>query len=118
VGAVGSVTGLTASDVGAIKAKTDNLPAAIKKNTALAKFMFKMVLTADHISPGVGLTVACQRSIDGGAFANCNSATATEISDGWYYNDLAGSDLNGTTIALKFTAATADQRDIFIATQT
>lgn len=104
--------------IDAIKAKTDNLPVAVKKNTALAKFMFKMVDSADHVTPKTGLTVTCQRSIDGAAFANCNTATATEISAGWYYVDLAASDLNGNVIALKFTATGADQRDLLVVTQT
>lgn len=106
------------TEVAAIKAKTDNLPSAVKKNVALANFMFKMVDSADHITPKTGLTVACKRSIDGAAFADCNTATATEIASGWYKVSLAASDLNGTTIALKFTSAGADQRDLLIVTQT
>lgn len=88
----------------------------VSKNTALANFMFKMVLTSDHVSNGTGLTVTAQRSIDGGAFAACTNAPV-EISAGWYRIDLSAADLNGDVIALKFTAATADQTDMLIVTQ-
>lgn len=89
---------------------------AVKKNTALAKFMFKMVDSSDHVTPKTGLTITAERSIDGAAFGACANS-ATEISAGWYYIDLAAADLNGNVIALKFTATGADQRDILIATQ-
>lgn len=126
------------TEIAAIKTKTDQLnftgtdvkatldgetvaltagQITVKKNVALANFMFKMVLSSDHVTAGTGLTVTCQRSIDGAAFANCATSTATEISAGWYKVNLAASDLNGDTIALKFTAPTADQRDVLIATQ-
>lgn len=89
----------------------------IKKNTALANFEFVMYDSADHVTPKTGLTVTCQRSIDGGAFANCNTATATEVSAGVYKVDLAASDLNGTVIMLKFNAAGADTAYLEIVTQ-
>lgn len=99
-GAVGSVTGI-----------------AIKKNTALANFPFFMVLSSDHVTPATGLTVAVARSIDGGAFGASTNTPATEISAGCYKISLSAADLNGTTIILKMTAATADQRTIIIATE-
>jgi hypothetical protein len=102
----------------AIKAKTDLLPSGIPKNTALAAFEWLMVLAADHISPATGKTVVCQRSIDGAAFANCNTTPATEVSDGVYKVDLAASDLNGDVITLKFTEATCDTTLITIKTDT
>lgn len=102
----------------AIKAKTDLLPSGIPKNTALAAFEWLMVLAADHISPATGKTVVCQRSIDGAAFANCNTTPATEVSDGIYKVDLAASDLNGDVITLKFTEATCDTTLITIKTDT
>lgn len=114
---VAAILAAVDTEVGAIKTKTDNLPAAVKKNTALANFMFKMVLTSDHVSVGTGLAVTATRSLDGAAFAACANAV-TEISAGWYKISLAATDLNADTVALKFTAATADQRDIMIVTQT
>lgn len=103
----GNVTGSVGSVVGI----------RIKKNTALAGFPFLMVLAADHVTPATGLTVVVQRSIDGGAFANATNTPASEISDGLYKIDLSAADLNGDTIALKMTSATADQRTIIIATE-
>lgn len=88
----------------------------IKKNTALANFMFFMKQEADHVTPATSLSVTAERSIDGGLFATCANAV-TEVGDGWYVIDLAAADLNGDVIALKFTAAGADQRNLTIVTQ-
>lgn len=103
--------------VDAVKAKTDNLPTVVKKNVELANFMFMMIDSSDHVSPKTGLTVTATRSIDGAAFAACANAVA-EVSNGWYKITLAAADLNGTTIALKFTATGADQTNIGIVTNT
>lgn len=89
----------------------------IKKNTALAGFPFLMVLASDHITPATGLTVAVQRMINGAAFGNSTNTPATEVSSGLYTIDLSAADLNGNTIVLKMTAATADQRTIIIITE-
>ena len=105
-------------DTAAIKAITDNLPSGIKKNTALTNFEFYMVLAVDHISPALLVVVDCQRSIDGAAFANCNTAVATEVSAGVYKLDLAASDLNGNVITFKMSEATCDTRIITIKTST
>ena len=87
----------------------------VEKNTALSAFPFLMLnsLTGD---PMPGLTVTAERSIDGGAFAACANAVS-EISAGWYYINLAAADLNGNTIALKFTATGAEARNLSIVTQ-
>ncbi len=88
---------------------------AFAKNTAISKFTFPMFDGSGN--PVTGLSVDCQRSIDGAAFANCTNTPATQISGGWYYIDLTASDLNGTTIALKFTNAGAKDTDYTIVTQ-
>lgn len=93
-----------------------DLPQRITKNTALAKFPFKMVDSTDHITAETGLTVTATRSLDGAAFGACANSAA-EIGSGWYYIDLAASDLNGNTVVLKFTATGADTREITIITQ-
>ena len=90
----------------------------VKKNVALANFMFLMVDTSDHVTPLTGLTVSGFRSLDGAAFAATATATATEISNGWYKINLAAGDLNADTVALRFTAATADDTNILVVTQT
>lgn len=103
----------TASGLAAVQA---DLPSTITKNTGLTDFMFFMVLTSDHVTGGTGLTVTAQRSIDGGAFGNAANSV-TEIGSGVYKIDLDAADLNGDTIMLKFTAATADARLISIVTK-
>lgn len=104
------------TSIDAIQAKTDNLPEGIQKNTALSNFEFVMCSSSDHISPATGLTVTAQRSIDGGAFAACANSV-TEVGSGVYKINLAGADLNGTVITLKFTATGADATLITVKTE-
>lgn len=87
----------------------------VTKNVALNAFPFLMVLAADNVTPAPGLTVTATRSIDGGAFAPCANAV-TSVGSGIYVINLAAADLNGDTITLRFTAATADDRFIVLAT--
>lgn len=94
-----------------------NANVRLRKNVACSNFAWLMVSSTDHVTPKTGATVACQRSIDGAAFANCNTATATELANGVYTVNLAASDLNGDIIVLKFTATGADQRTIVIVTE-
>lgn len=79
----------------------------ITKNITLNNFKFYMLASSDHVSPGTGLTVTAQRSIDAGAFANCANAVV-ELSNGVYSINLANTDLNGNVITLKFTATGGD----------
>lgn len=106
MGPTGAGTVQTAKDLGVF---------AVKKNAALTAFSFPMF---DSAGAGkTAATVACQRSIDGAAFANCTVATATEVSGGWYKVDLSAADLNGAVIALKFTATGALDTAYTILTQ-
>lgn len=89
----------------------------IKKNTALANFPFVMTDSSDHVSPKTGLTVTGQVSIDGAAFAGLTNAVS-ELSNGWYTVNLAAADVNGDTVALKFTATGADPLNLSFVTQT
>ncbi len=88
----------------------------IKKNTALAAFMFYMALASDNKSPALGLTITSTVALDGAAFgATANSAV--EMTGGWYKIDLAAADLNGDTVALEFTGPGANSTLFSIATQ-
>jgi hypothetical protein len=102
--------------VDAIKAKTDALPSGIVRGDAIAQFPFMMVLSADHLTPATGKTVACTISKDGGAFAPTTTANATEIANGFYYIPLTATEMTAKTIALKFTEAACDQRSITLVT--
>ena len=111
---LGAPVGASVSeDVAAIQA---DLPTRITKNVALENFPFLMVLASDDITPATGLTVTATRSIDGAAFVATANAVS-EITFGWYKISLANSDLNGNTIALRFTAPTANDRNLTIVTQ-
>ncbi|MCH8292398.1 hypothetical protein IH992_15005 [Candidatus Poribacteria bacterium] len=99
-----------------IKTKTDNLPDGVKKNTALSNFSFFMVDSTDNVSAKTGLSVASQRSIDGGAFASTTNSAA-EIASGFYKIDLSAADLNGDVISFRFTATGANDRVLTIITQ-
>ena len=103
-----------AMDLGATAA---DFPSGIKKNTALANFMFLMVDSTDHLTPKTGLTITATRSIDGAAFGACANAAA-EVASGMYKISLAATDLNGDVITLRFTSAAADDRLITIITTT
>jgi hypothetical protein len=112
-----STVGYTAPDnasIAAIKTQTDNLPSAIKKNTALANFPFVMVDSTG--APTTGLAVTATRSIDGAAFGACANAVV-EVASGAYKINLAAGDLNGNTILLRFTAAGARDRLVTIVTK-
>lgn len=87
----------------------------IKKNVALSNFPFFMTDATTH-APKTGVTVTATRKIDSGSFGACTNAP-TEVANGWYTIDLAQGDLNGTTIALRFTGSGADDRNITIITQ-
>lgn len=106
----------TAPDNATISQIASDLPSRITKNVALAAFPFFMSDSTDHVSGKTGLTVTAQRSIDGAAFAACANAPA-EVSAGWYKIDLAATDLNGNTIALKWTASGADPTNMTIVTE-
>lgn len=96
------------TQLAAIKAKTDNLPSGIKRNTALAKFSFLMLDSADHVTPKTGLTgFTALRSLDGAAFAACANAVS-ELANGVYLIDLAAGDLDGAVVTLRFFATGGD----------
>jgi hypothetical protein len=80
----------------------------LTKDVALNDFAIQMVSSTDHITPATGLTVAVQRSIDGGAFANATNTPATEVANGDYVINLSAADLNGGVIVVRATATGAD----------
>jgi len=130
------------TEIAAIKAKTDSLTFTaanqvdattvtnsdktgytltadfrIKKNTALANFMFVMVDSIDHVTPKTGLTITATRSLDGAAFGACANS-ASELSNGVYKISLAAGDLNADVVTLRFTASGGDDRLLTVITQT
>lgn len=114
-GTLASTTNITAGTVAVASSVTALAGSAgIKKNTAKAAFMFLMTDAITH-NPATGLTVTATRSLDGAAFAACANAVS-EVSAGWYKIDLAAGDLNGDTVALKFTATGADATNVSIVT--
>lgn len=128
-GSVGSVTGNVGGSVASVTAgvtvttnsdKTGYSLAAsqlfIKKNTALANFMFLMLDVTDHVTPKTGLTVTGTVSIDGAAFGSLTNAVS-EIGSGVYKVNLAAADVNGTVITLKFAGSGGDNRYVTIVTQ-
>lgn len=115
--ATSSALSTAQGDITSIKAKTDNLPSGIKRNTALAKFSFLMVDSADHVTPKTGLTgFTAQRSLDGAAFASCANAVS-ELANGIYLIDLAAGDLDGDVVTLRFVASGGDARLLTVVTE-
>jgi hypothetical protein len=85
----------------------DTASGGIPKNAAFDNFQFPMVLTSDHYTAAIGLTVTGEMRIDNAAFVAVNG-TITEVSDGLYEIDLTADDTNGDIITYKFSSATAD----------
>lgn len=81
----------------------------LKKNTALANFMFILLDTAGD--PATGKTVTGTVSIDGAAFASLTNAVS-EIGSGAYKVNLAAADVNGDVVLLKFSAT--DCETVFV----
>lgn len=101
------------TDVDAIKAKTDTLPSAVKKNTAFTAFPFTLVQNSDHVTPKTGATPSGFVSKDGAAFAALTNS-AVEIANGAYKVTLTAAELNADVVILRFTAAGADDRLVII----
>jgi hypothetical protein len=89
-------------------ANSVKIQASTKIGVARDDFMF--VMTDSDGNAATGLTVVATRSIDGAAFASCTNSV-TEVSNGWYKIDLSTSDMNGTVIALRFSATGAADTD-------
>lgn len=85
VGSVGSVTGLTASDVGAIKAKTDNLPTDPADESLI-------IAATDAIMNRIGAPVGASISADIDAIP-----TASENADQVWDESLSGHAVSGST---------------------
>jgi len=108
-GAVGSVTGAVGSVTGAVGSVTAAvaITSNIKRNQALAAFMFLMTDSTNH-NPATGLAVTVTRSIDGAAFAAGALSAVTEVAAGMYRVDFAAGDLDGKVIVLRAVAAASD----------
>lgn len=96
--------------------KMDSL-AALKKNTALAKFAFVMTDSVNH-APIAAIAPTCTRSIDGGAFGAGTLANIVEQADavGVYLVDFGAGDLNGAVIVLRATGAGCDDTFVTLVT--
>ena len=129
-GAVGSVTGavvlptdftstMKTSITTAATAATPTVhltyTQAIKKNTALATFMFVMFDPTGTPKTGLGSGITATRSLDGASFATCTNVPS-EIANGWYMISLSAGDLNANVSALHFTATGAVAADVSIVT--
>jgi len=102
------------------------LPVKVTKGQSLNNFMFKMVSSADHVTPFTSGIVSGQINKDGAGFGPLQSGTLiagyTEQGLGFYSVSLTSGDLNANSIALNFVATgisggTADPRSVTIVTQ-
>ncbi len=106
----GTGTGELSLSSGAVKTQGN-----VRKNTALAAFMFMMTDSTNH-NPASGKTITITRAIDGGAFAGGTLSSVTEVANGIYAVDFATGDLNGNTIILRATATGCDDTFVRIVT--
>lgn len=87
----------------------------IRKNQALANFPFTLIDSGTNL-PATGKTVTVARSLDGGATFT-TVGPATEMANGWYQIDLAASDMNADTVALRMTASGCYDKNIALITE-
>jgi hypothetical protein len=86
-------------------------------------FTFKMVSSADHVTPFTSGVISGQISKDGGNFGALQSGAFTEVGKGWYsLQSLTSGDMQGKSLAVVFTGngisgGAADQRDFGFLTQ-
>jgi hypothetical protein len=83
-----------------------NGPMVIKKGQSFPFFSFPMTSSSSH-QGATGLTVTCQISKDGGAFANSSNAVV-EIGAGGYDVSFTSTETNCNVMFLKFSASGAD----------
>lgn len=102
------------------------VPLRLARGIAVSGFPFKLVSSADHVTPFTSGIVSGQVSRDGGAFGALQSGVAVaayaEIGRGFYRINLTSGDLLATTVALSFSAVgvsggAADQRDFTLVLQ-
>jgi len=98
-------------------------PTGFQKAVAVTAFSWTMVDSTDHVTLETGLQATlraaggAQISKDGGAFADLtNIASVNHIASGVYEVDLTAAEMNADSIALKFVAAGADTRIIYLKT--
>lgn len=98
-------------------------PIRVAYGTMVKPFPFKLVSSADHITPFTSGVVSGQISREGAAFGVLQSGAFTEIGKGWYsLQALTSGDMAAKSVALLFTATgisggTSDQRDFLFLTQ-
>lgn len=115
LGSVASVTsvGTVTSVLNPVSISTGQL--TVKKNTILNGFTFPMY-DATTGNPATGLSVSCQKSIDGASLSNSTNAVS-EVGGGIYKLNFSAADLNGTIITLIFTATGASATIVTLITQ-
>ena len=86
------------------------------RNQALPNFRFKVFLSSDHITPATGKTVLVEFDLDNADNYQPVAALAVEIGGGVYRVDLAGLEMDGVVIGLRFSEATVDTLDLTIVT--
>ena len=92
------------------------IPESFGRNVAFDNFKFVLRLSADHITPAVGIiSTVAQRSLDSGSFALCANSVI-EIGNGVYRINLTAGDLDGDSIMLYFSALNCDP--VFISIKT
>lgn len=114
----GSISGdlaTIASDVAAVKTKTDALPSVVKRGVAITNFPLFLRSSVDHVSPATGLAPSIFIRKDAGAFAASTNG-AVEVGFGSYDIDLTGTELDAATVTLFVTAVGADPIQITILT--
>lgn len=102
---------------GTVGAALNLLPSiANPGDNPIPAFPFFMTLSPGG-GPALGVTVTAQRVLNGGALTLCDNAP-TETGSGLYQIDLTSNDLNATTIAIIFSAASCNASVVTLIRQT
>ena len=104
-------------DVVEIRAQTDDQPAGIQKNVALANFPFRMLDSSDHVSPLASKTVTGVIKIDGGAWTSLTNSVSYDDNYIYLYS-FTQSEMNGAIITAVMSATGCDDTTIILKTST
>lgn len=100
-----------------IQKRRSNVTSNVQRNKASANWPVTMRNSTTKL-PMTGLTVTCQRSKDGGAWAAADNASLTEIgTSGTYKHDWTANDLDAAKVLFQYTATGADLAEYTVVTE-
>lgn len=113
-----TTAGTTGKKIGALPDTAFTGLITLQKNVAYTNFPIWMISSADAAVTGLATSaIACQFSLDNGAFANLNDTTEVEVGLGKYVVDLLQAETNGNVMSIVCTASGARVYRVDVSTQ-